>query len=59
MLKKRCVVVQSYWWHIEKIFIEKIIISHNPKYVSSLERNKAKLSDIRELWKKKNIQNKM
>ena len=54
MLKKRYVVVQSYWWHMEKIFIEKIIISHNPKYhVSSLERNKAKLSDIRELWKKK------
>ena len=45
---------------MEKIFIEKIIIPRNPKYhVSSLERNKAKLSDIRELWKKKNIQNKM
>ena len=43
-----------------KLFIYKIIMSHNVKYyVKSLKRNKLKLSHIRGLWKKKNIQEKI
>ena len=53
--EKPCVVVKSYWWHMEKMIIYwEIIMSHNPEYyVKSLKRNKVKSSNIRELRKKK------
>ena len=51
MLEKCCATLQSYWLHMEnKLFLYKIIMSHNMKYyVKSFKRNKLKLSDIRGL----------
>ena len=55
ILEKRCAVVKSYYWHMEKILlVEKIVMTHNTKYyVKSLKRNKVKSSDNGGLWKKK------
>ena len=39
MLEKRCAVIESYWWRMEKLLvIGKIIVSRNVKYVKSLKK---------------------
>ena len=57
MLEKRCAVVKRSWWRMEKIFIEKIILSYNAKYYA--KSLKVKLYDSLGREWRKNIQKKI
>ena len=56
-ITSRCVLKATV--HRKKLLIEKITMSRNAKYFKSFKRIKVKLSNIRALWKKKNVQKKV